>query len=70
MNYQFFRCRTCKLTWDNASDAKAHQHRIEWVSVWGRTNDGAKCGGACLTATGPDCECQCGGVHHGRYAVA
>lgn len=73
-NYQFLRCRTCRATWTAATEARAHQdstgHQVEFVSVWGSISEAAKCGGACLTATGPDCECQCGGQHHGRYAVA
>lgn len=41
--------------------------RVGAVTVSGHVGEG-RCGGSCLTATGPDCECSCGGLHHGRYA--
>jgi hypothetical protein len=33
-------------------------------AVYGRTNT-HKCDARCLAATGPDCECSCGGENHG-----
>lgn len=31
----------------------------------GHYNEGIKCGAKCINATGPNCECQCGGENHG-----
>jgi hypothetical protein len=36
-----------------------------WRRVSGRYSDARKCDARCTGATGPDCECQCGGHNHG-----
>ena len=33
--------------------------------VEGRFSESVKCGGKCLNAVGPSCDCQCGGENHG-----
>ena len=39
--------------------------RIVLSVLSGTYNPDKRCGSACRNATGPDCECRCGGVHHG-----
>jgi len=31
----------------------------------GTLNEGKKCDGRCMSATGPSCDCSCGGENHG-----
>jgi hypothetical protein len=43
---------------------------VEFKAVVGRHSDKA-CNDACISATGPNCECQCRGENHGAgYAAA
>lgn len=83
--FKFFQCRACKISFDSRDEALAHEqaggyrtnifgeqranHRAVAMEVRGVKREDIKCGGRCLVATGPDCECQCGGEHHGRYAA-
>ena len=46
------------------------KHRIGFAAVHGTKTDGIDCRGKCTTAVSGDCECACGGVNHGRFAVA
>lgn len=34
-------------------------------SLYGRTVTEIVCGGKCMNATGPSCDCSCGGMNHG-----
>lgn len=38
---------------------------LEFKRMHGRHSETKKCGARCLSATGPNCECQCGGKNHG-----
>lgn len=43
-----------------------------WVHVrplQGHVVEGKRCDGRCTSATGPVCECECGGENHGRSFV-
>lgn len=39
---------------------------IERVRHVARSDGGHECGPRCMGATGPHCECKCGGLNHGR----
>lgn len=53
----------------HAAEHHAGKRALVFRVVNGKVSDKIKCGGRCLTATGPDCDCSCGGAHHGRHAV-
>ena len=40
-------------------------HLATFAPVQGSFSEAHKCGARCLNATGPSCECQCGGERHG-----
>ena len=49
--------------------ACGREHRA--APVRGRMNPKVKCGARCLSATGHDCTCECGGKNHGGgYSAA
>lgn len=45
-----------------------HKREIRWVPVNGSYSESHKCDARCMNATGPNCECACGGANHGRAA--
>jgi len=53
---------------DVARDVLTADWKIETVN--GRYNPAIKCGARCLNAKHGDCECSCGGAHHGEGMVA
>ena len=82
--FKSIRCIRCRISWafdrDGMAAASEHdarfaaepkgiRHRASRHDVTGTRRDEIKCGGKCLVAYGPDCECSCGGEHHGRYAA-
>lgn len=43
---------------------------LRWSRVQGVFNDAKVCTEKCMGATGPSCECECGGENHGgRHAL-
>lgn len=47
-----------------------HRRDILWKAVNGRLVEEHKCDSRCNNATGPNCDCSCGGANHGRaYSV-
>lgn len=45
-----------------------HHREIGWHRIEGKHNPDPEkvCDGRCMGATGPNCECACGGANHGR----
>lgn len=43
-----------------------HRYEFRWRQVEGRFSEAHKCDARCMNATGPNCECSCGGQNHGR----
>jgi len=72
--FNFLQCRRCKVSRafpaDRNWDCQNCGRMMIWKKVTGTQRDEVKCGGKCLVATGSDCECSCGGEHHGRFALA
>jgi hypothetical protein len=46
-------------------DPLGNPRRVLLAPVLGRYNASKKCDGRCTSATGHNCECQCGGRNHG-----
>lgn len=44
---------------------KCNAHTLNGAKVDGTYSD-HKCGAKCMGATGPNCDCSCGGANHGR----
>lgn len=42
-----------------------HDRFMVTVEVAGVVNESRACDGRCMSATGPNCECSCGGSNHG-----
>jgi hypothetical protein len=38
---------------------------VRLFAVKGHITKGPECGAVCQAATGPSCDCQCGGLNHG-----
>jgi hypothetical protein len=54
------------FNWSNGAMHCAECRRaIQWTPIAGRTSD-MPCGEKCISATGPSCDCACGGENHGR----
>ena len=52
--------------WHLALECQKHAKRLVWQKVNGKFSRAHVCDVRCMTATGPDCECSCGGANHGR----
>lgn len=42
-----------------------HKWQLKWKLIDGKVSEKHKCDSRCMNATGPNCECSCGGVNHG-----
>ena len=68
-------CRRCTRTF-RQTDATPRLHactaseprHIPMRPIVGTYNGRVKCGAKCQSATGPDCECSCGGARHGSHS--
>lgn len=49
-------------------DCGGRSRAVVVPEVRGTVNPGVRCDARCQGATGPDCECSCGGRNHGRGA--
>lgn len=43
-----------------------HRRQIWFKRIDGKISDVHVCDARCLNATGPNCECSCGGANHGK----
>lgn len=47
-----------------------HTHiSLDWNQLKGRVNPAKECNGICMGATGPSCDCACGGENHGKNLI-
>lgn len=46
-----------------------HNKHLQWTQLQGRVNPDKECNGVCMAATGPSCDCACGGENHGRNHI-
>lgn len=46
-----------------------HSTHLKWTQLVGRTNPEKECNGICMAATGPSCDCACGGENHGANHI-
>jgi hypothetical protein len=59
-------CRHATRVADYALSAECPEHgRYRLEPIWGETVADIKCGASCRNATGPSCDCSCGGHNHG-----
>lgn len=54
-------CGLCSKRWHLAA---VHHDIVRKVFV--KAGGDANCDSRCINATGPDCDCSCGGANHGR----
>ena len=46
-----------------------HNVWLKWSQLEGRYSDKKECNGVCMGATGPSCDCSCGGENHGKNHI-
>ena len=76
----FYRCRKCLATMTlpktvSGAECGICQGRLEYLgkvtgAKWSATEQRCACDERCTSATGPNCECSCGGKNHGTGQLA
>jgi hypothetical protein len=66
------KCRSCKtviaresMMWSDDKIKCECGTVVTLRGVWGKLNEEKHCSDKCMGATGPACECACGGENHG-----
>ena len=52
--------------WHLGLKCAKHEKPLTWQKITAKLNYAHVCDIRCMMATGPDCECSCGGANHGR----
>jgi len=52
--------------WHLGLHCSAHKRELAWTPINGHYSAEHVCDSRCMNATGPNCECGCGGENHGR----
>ena len=52
--------------WSLGLHCLSHKRELAWTPVNGHYSAEHVCDSRCMNATGPNCECGCGGANHGR----
>lgn len=69
--HEIGKCRSCKTVicretiWRSGSNVKCQCGQVVKLrAIFGNTSS-KRCDARCTSATGPNCDCQCGGKNHG-----